>query len=73
MDVRALSPQELTVLRRMNRTVRDHAVAHRVIAVLMSADGLPAAEIAALLKTSEEDVDGTIRDFNARGFASLQP
>jgi transposase len=45
----------------------------RAIVVLMSAQGQPAADIAHLLKATDDYVRDVIHTFNDRGFDALDP
>jgi transposase len=71
--VRALSMPEGQRLQRITRTAKDPVRLRRAIVVLMSAQGQPAADIAHLLKATDDYVRGVIHAFNERGFDALDP
>lgn len=60
-------------LQRITRTAKDPVKLRRAIVVLMSAQGQPAADIAYLLKATDDYVRDVIHAFNDRGFDALNP
>lgn len=71
--VRELSMQEGQKLRRITRTAKDATRLRRASVVLASAQGEPVPGIAELMAATEHYVRGVIHDFNAKGFAALDP
>ncbi|MFG1886238.1 IS630 family transposase [Micromonospora sp. NPDC049102] len=71
--VRALSMPEGQRLQRITRIAKDPVKLRRAIVVLMSAQGQPAADIAYLLKATDDYVRDVIHTFNDRGFDALNP
>lgn len=71
--VRALTPEEGVKLRQVSRRSKVFALRQRAQILLASDSGSPAAEIARVLQTDENQVRRVIRDFNDDGVASLRP
>jgi transposase len=60
-------------LQKITRTAKDPVRLRRAIVVLMSAQGQPAADIAHLLKATDDYVRDVIHAFNDRGFDAPDP
>ncbi len=71
--VRELAPEEGQKLRNLSRRSKHFAVRQRAQILLASATGVGAPQIAAVLRTDENQVRRVIREFNADGMASLRP
>jgi transposase len=71
--VRPLSMAEGQRLQRINRTATDRVRLRRAMIVLASAQGWPVPDIADLAQVSQRYVRQVIHDFNAEGFAALDP
>jgi transposase len=71
--VRPLSMAEGQRLRRINRTATDRVRLRRAMIVLASAQGWPVPDIADLAQVSQRYVRQVIHEFNAEGFAALDP
>jgi transposase len=71
--VRELGPAEGTQLRRIARTAKQFARRQRAQILLASATGMSAPQIAAVVRTDENQVRRVIHEFNTLGMDSLRP
>jgi transposase len=71
--VRQLRPQEAGQLKRISRTAKQFARRQRAQILLASATGMSAPQIAAVVRTDENQVRRVIHEFNTLGFESLRP
>ena len=71
--VRELSPEESVRLRSISKKAKYQSKRSRAMIVLASATGMSAPQIAALVRSDDSRVRKVIHEFNARGFASLDP
>jgi len=71
--VRQLSPEEGRRVQRIAKTSKVPVRARRAIVVMASAQRQPVGLIAKLMQVSESYVRQVIHDFNAEGFAALDP
>lgn len=71
--VRPLAPEEGLLLKRMSRRAKHFSKRQRAQILLASEAGMGAPDIARALCTDESHVRRVIKDFNERGFPSLDP
>ena len=71
--VRELSPEEGVRLKRISKRAKYQSKRQRAMILLASSTGMPAPQIAAVVRTDESHVRKVIHAFNERGFASLDP
>jgi transposase len=71
--VRELTPEEGMQLRSISRRAKYQSKRERAIIVLASATGIPAPQIAELVRTDDSHVRKVIHAFNEKGFESLDP
>jgi hypothetical protein len=71
--VRRLQPQEGAQLKRISRTAKPFARRQRALIVLASATGMSAPQIAAVVRTDENQVRRVIHEFNTLGLESFRP
>jgi transposase len=71
--VRQLSPAEGGKLKRIARTAKQFARRQRAQILLASAAGMSAPQIAAVVRTDENQVRRVVHEFNQQGMDSLRP
>jgi transposase len=71
--VRPLSPAEGAQLKRVARTAKQFARRQRAQILLASAAGMGAPQIAAVVRTDENQVRRVVHEFNQQGMDSLRP
>ena len=71
--VRELQPQEGAQLKRIARTAKQFPGRQRAQILLASASGMGAPQIAAVVRTDENQVRRVIHEFNTLGMESLRP
>ncbi len=71
--VRELSLEEGARLKSISKRARYQSKRQRAMIVLASSTGMPAPQIAAVVRTDESHVRKVIHAFNDRGFVSLDP
>jgi transposase len=71
--VRELSPEEGNRLKSISRRARYQSKRQRAMIVLASATGMPAPQIAEVVRSDPSHVRRVIHEFNERGFDSLDP
>jgi transposase len=71
--VRELSPEEGARLKQISKRAKYQSKRQRAMILLASSTGMPAPQIAAVVRTDESHVRKVIHAFNERGFASLDP
>ena len=71
--VRELTPEEGMQLRSISRRAKYQSKRERAMIVLASATGMPAPQVAELLRTDDSHVRKVIHAFNEEGFESLDP
>ncbi len=71
--VRELRPQEGAQLKRIARTAKQFARRQRAQILLASASGMSAPQIAAVVRSDENQVRRVIHEFNTLGMESLRP
>jgi transposase len=71
--VRELSPEEGARLKSISKRAKYQSKRQRAMILLASSTGMPAPQIAAVVRTDESHVRKVIHAFNDRGFASLNP
>jgi transposase len=71
--VRELSPVEGGKLKRIARTAKQFARRQRAQILLASAAGMSAPQIAAVVRTDENQVRRVVHEFNQQGMDSLRP
>ena len=71
--VRELSPEEGARLKQISKRAKYQSKRQRAMILLASSTGMPAPQIAAVVRTDESHVRKVIHAFNDRGFASLDP
>lgn len=71
--VRELRPQEGAQLKRIARTAKQFPRRQRAQILLASATGMSAPQIAAVVRTDENQVRRVIHEFNTLGWESLRP
>ncbi len=71
--VRELSIEEGQELKRISKRAKYQSKRQRAMIVLASSTGMPATQIAAVVRSDESHVRKVIHAFNDRGFASLNP
>ena len=71
--VRELSPAEGGKLKRIARTAKQFARRQRAQILLASAAGMSAPQIAAVVRTDENQVRRVVHEFNQQGMDSLRP
>jgi transposase len=71
--VRELSPEEGARLKSISRRAKYSSKRQRAMILLASSTGMPAPQIAGLVRTDESHVRKVIHAFNERGFDSLDP
>lgn len=68
-----LSPAEGGKLKRIARTAKQFARCQRAQILLASAAGMSAPQIAAVVRTDENQVRRVVHEFNQQGMDSLRP
>src|SRR5438270_9178601 len=71
--VRELSPEEGARLKSISKRAKYQSKRQRAIILLASSTGMPAPQIAGVVRTDESHVRKVIHEFNAEGFGSLDP
>ena len=71
--VRELSPEEGARLKSISKRAKYQSKRQRAMILLASSTGMPAPQIAAVVRTDESHVRKVIHAFNDRGFSSLDP
>jgi len=71
--VRELSPEEGARLKQVSKRAKYQSKRQRAMIVLASSTGMPASQIAAVVRTDESHVRKVLHAFNDRGFESLDP
>jgi transposase len=71
--VRELSPEEGAWLKSISKRAKYQSKRQRAMILLASSTGMPAPQIAAVVRTDESHVRKVIHAFNDRGFDSLDP
>ena len=71
--VRELSVEEGVWLKSISKRARYQSKRQRAMILLASSTGMPALQIAAVVRSDESQVRKVIHAFNDRGFASLEP
>ena len=71
--VRELSPEEGARLKSISKRAKYQSKRQRAMILLASSTGMPAPQIAAVVRSDESHVRKVIHAFNDRGFASLDP
>lgn len=71
--VRELAPEEGARLKSISKRAKHQSKRARAMIVLASATGMPAPQIAALMRTDASHVRKVIHAFNEQGFGSLDP
>ena len=71
--VRELSPEEGARLKRLSKRAKYQSKRQRAVILLASSTGMPAPQIAAVVRSDESQVRKVIHAFNERGFSSLDP
>jgi transposase len=71
--VRELSPEEGARLKSISKRAKYQSKRQRAMILLASSTGMPAPQIAAVVRSDESQVRKVIHAFNERGFASLGP
>jgi transposase len=71
--VRELSPEEGARLKSISKRARYQSKRQRAMILLASSTGMPAPQIAAVVRSDESHVRKVIHAFNERGFSSLDP
>ena len=71
--VRELTPEEGHRLKSISRRAKYQAKRQRAMVVLASATGMPAPQIAEVVRSDRSHVREVIHEFNERGFSSLDP
>jgi transposase len=71
--VRQLSPAEGAQLKRIARTAKQFPRRQRAQILLASASGMSAPQIAAVVRTDENQVRRVVHEFNQQGMDSLRP
>ncbi len=71
--VRELSFDEGARLKSISKRAKYQSKRQRAMILLASSTGMPAPQIAAVVRTDESHVRKVIHAFNDRGFASLDP
>ena len=71
--VRELSPAEGAQLKRIARTAKQFPRRQRAQILLASASGMSARQIAAVVRTDENQVRRVVHEFNQQGMDSLRP
>jgi CRISPR/Cas system-associated endoribonuclease Cas2 len=71
--VRQLSPAEGAQLKRIARTAKQFARRQRAQILLASASGMSAPQIAAVVRSDENQVRRVVHEFNQQGMDSLRP
>src|SRR5947209_13679450 len=68
-----ISPEEGARLKQVSKRAKYLCKRQRAMILLASATGMPAPQIAAVVRTDESHVRKVIHAFNERGFSSLDP
>ena len=71
--VRELSPEEGARLKQISKRAKYQSKRQRAAILLASSVGMPAPQIAAVVRSDESHVRRVIHAFNERGFASFDP
>ena len=71
--VRELSPEEGTRLKSISKRAKYQSKRQRAMILLASSTGMPAPQIAAVVRSDESHVRKVIHAFNEQGFSSLDP
>ena len=71
--VRELSPEEGARLKQVSKRAKYQSKRQRAMILLASSTGMPAPQIAGVVRSDESHVRKVIHAFNDRGFASLDP
>jgi len=71
--VRELSPEEGARLKQVSKRAKYQSKRQRAMILLASSTGMPAPQIAAVVRTDESHVRKVIHAFNEQGFSSLDP
>ena len=71
--VRELSPEEGARLKSICKRARYQSERQRAVILLASSTGMPAPQIAAVVRSDESHVRKVIHAFNEQGFCSLDP
>jgi hypothetical protein len=71
--VRELSPREGAPSKSVSKRPRYQSKRQRAMILLASSTGVPAPQIAGVVRTDESHVRKVMHAFNDRGFASLEP
>jgi transposase len=71
--VRELSPEEGARLKQISKRAKYQSKRQRAMILLASSTGMPAPQIAAVVRSDESHVRRVIHAFNERGFSSLDP
>jgi hypothetical protein len=71
--VRELSPEEGARLKQVSKRAKYQSKRQRAVILLASATGMPAPQIAAVVRTDESHVRKVIHAFNDRGFRVVGP
>jgi transposase len=71
--VRELSPEEGARLKSISKRAKYQCKRQRAMILLASSTGMPAPQIAGVVRTDESHVRKVIHAFNERGFESLDP
>jgi transposase len=71
--VRELSPEEGARLKSVSKRAKYQSKRQRAMILLASSTGMPAPQIAAVVRSDESHVRKVIHAFNERGFSSLDP
>lgn len=71
--VRELSPEEGARLKQVSKRAKYQSKRQRAMILLASSTGMPAPQIAAVVRSDESHVRKVIHAFNERGFSSLDP
>src|SRR5436309_12614425 len=71
--VRELSPEEGARLKQISKRAKYQSKRQRAMILLASSTGMPAPQIAAVVRSDESHVRKVIHAFNERGFSSLDP
>jgi transposase len=71
--VRELSPEEGARLKQISKRAKYQSKRQRAMILLASSTGMPAPQIARVVRSDESHVRKVIHAFNERGFSSLDP
>lgn len=71
--VRELSPEEGARLKEISKRAKYQSKRQRAMILLASSTGMPAPQIAAVVRSDESHVRKVIHAFNDRGFAFVGP